>query len=189
MDNKLKRLWILPVFLVAGVFPFYPYWAGATSFFTYHALSGLLPLKYQIAKSFMAGEYPLWNPWVLNGTPFHSGIGILDPFLVSFLVLDGAHALMASSYLALCFAGLTMYLYLQKVWGFSTPAALLGGLFYLANPFFAATCHENPFMNPPVFLPLIFYFYDKSTETFIAEKHIAAAGQDKNWQRIFIGKF
>lgn len=161
MVHCLKRLLVIALFAFVGLGTILLYLTSGLSFYTFHALSGLMAIKHQIALCFLNGEYPLWNPWMLNGVPFHSGIGILDPFLISYLFLKGIPALIASAYLALVFAGLSMYLYLHKVWKLSIPASILGGILYLANPFFAATSHELPFMAPAVYLPLIFLFYEQ----------------------------
>ena len=166
MRKSLNRAGLLAFFSLAGLAPFYLFFTERLSFYTYHALSGLIALKYQIARSLMQGEFPLWNPFLFGGIPFHTGIGILDPFLLPSLFGEGPRAtvvaMIFSGMLAFSTAGVSMHLYLRQSWGLSRLPAVLGGILYLANPFFGATCHEMPFMAPLVFLPLIFLFYDSS---------------------------
>ncbi len=161
MANTINKIIVLILFAAAACGTVLLYFSHGLSFYTFHALSGLMAIKHAIAHGFLSGEYPLWNPLMLAGAPFHSGIGIADPLLISYLFLDGIPALVASSYLALFIAGLGMYLYLHKSWGLSITSSILGGILYLANPFFAATSHELPFMAPAVYLPWIFLFYDR----------------------------
>jgi hypothetical protein len=152
--------------LLAATGPFLPFVAEKLSFFTCHALTGLMPIKHQIARTFLNGEYPLWNPFMLCGVPFHSGIGIADPLLLSYFFLDGVPALLLSAYFAFCVAGIGMFFYLRRGWDLSVSASLVGGILYALNPFFGATCHETPFMAPPVYLPLVFLFYEISVRTW-----------------------
>jgi len=165
INRYLQFLFVLVLLALASLGPFFLYFTHGLSFYTFHAISGLMALKHQVAHCFLTGEYPLWNPFMLCGVPFHSGIGVLDPFLISYLFLDGIRALLFSAYLALFCAGLFMYFYLRKIWKLSHSISFLGGIIYLANPFFAATSHESPFMFPAVYLPLILLFYEWGIET------------------------
>jgi len=54
-----------------------------------------------------------------------------------------------------------MYLYLHKTCHLSIMASILGGILYMLNPFFAATSHELPFMAPPIYIPLVFMFFER----------------------------
>lgn len=160
--QKTLKITIASLFLLlAAAVPFWPFWTEKTSFFTFHALTGLMAIKHQIAQTFLQGEYPLWNPFMLCGVPFHSGIGIADPLLLSYLFRSGVPALLLSAYFALALAGISMFCYLYRGWKLSISASLVGAIFYSLNPFFGAACHEAPFMVPPVYLPLVFLFYEK----------------------------
>lgn len=174
MARIFRKLVILGLLAFAAVGPFWLYFTQELSFYTLHALGGLMALKHLIAQTFLQGEYPLWNSSILCGVPFHSGIGILDPFLVSYLFLKpGIPALIGSAYLALLTAGCGMSLYLRRIWNLSCPASLLGGILYLENPFFAATSHEQTFMAPPVYLPLVFLFYEEGV-------------RNRSWYRVLL---
>lgn len=158
----MQAVLIFLLFAAVTASLFILYFTSGLSFYTFHAIAGLMAIKHQIALCFLKGEYPLWNPFMISGVPFHSGIGILDPLLVSYFFLKGIPALIASAYLALFCAGLSMYSYLRKIWKFSVPASILGGILYLTNPFFGATSHELPFMAPAVYLPFVFWAYSEA---------------------------
>lgn len=160
MTRPLKDSIAISLIFLAAASSILLYPLQGVSFFTFHALSGLMALKHQTAQCFLSGAYPLWNPFILNGVPFHSGIGIADPFLFSYLFTSGIQSLLLSVVLALAVAGIGMYLYLSRERKLSHEASFFGGFLYALNPFFGATCHETPFMNSPVFLPWIFLFYE-----------------------------
>lgn len=150
------------LFSFLAAFLFLPYAVEGLSFIPFSSLSGLAAFKHQIAHVFSSGEYPLWNPYIMCGAPFHSGIGVLDPFLIPQFFLKGSPGLIGSSYLALVFAGFFMFVYLRRSLGLPKAASFLGGALYLANPFFAASSPEAPFMTAPVYLPLIMLLSDLS---------------------------
>ena len=79
MENSIKRFLVIALFALVGLGSIILYLTQGLSFYTFHALSGLMPIKHVIAHGFLSGQYPLWNPYMLSGAPFHSGIGILDP--------------------------------------------------------------------------------------------------------------
>ncbi len=162
--NPFRRFWRhllnLGILAILAIVPFWLYFQSGISFYTLHAIAGLMAIKALIAQCFLTGEYPLWNPFMIGGAPFHSGIGIFDPFLIAFHFFQEANALIAEAYLALVTAGWGMYLYLRKAWRLSFSASLFGSILYFTCPFFSATSHEQPFMAPPVYVPFIFLFYE-----------------------------
>lgn len=113
-----------------------------------------MALKYHSALLFGTGHYPLWNSYLFAGIPAHTGIGIADLFILPALFFKGVHGLLGSAAFALWTAGVTQFYYLRHAFKLSKPAALLGAALYMGNPFFGAVCHEQPFMAPPVWLPL-----------------------------------
>jgi len=155
-----KSSLILSLFAFIAGLLFLPYIFEKLSFVTFGSLAGLSPLKYQIARAFRSGEYPLWNPYNMCGMPFHSAIGILDPLLVPQLFLKGSLGFLSSHYLAFLCAGLFMYIYLRKSHNLPPLASFLGGALYMSSPFFAAASPELPFMAPPSYLPLAMLFSD-----------------------------
>jgi len=118
--------------LVASIL-FIPYFTERQSFVTFLSFSGLSALKYQMAQSFFVGEYPLWNPYSIAGTPFQFGIGIPDPFLLLWGILGNIKAILAQIYLALLLAGIFMFVYLRTCWKLPLLSSLLGAALYLTK--------------------------------------------------------
>ncbi len=174
MKGLLIALAVLAVLTAAAAAPFLVLWRDGLSFFTYHALAGLMALKHFAGNALSHGHYPLWNPGLMGGIPFHTGIGILDPFLISYAFLNSFNALLLSAGLEIFCAGLFMYLYLRRIHQLSFGAAILGSVLYSANPFFIATCHELPFMAPPVFLPLVMLCYEQGRKDQLARWFVLA---------------
>ncbi|MBN1689180.1 MAG: hypothetical protein JW893_08775 [Candidatus Omnitrophica bacterium] len=166
---------VILLLAIAALAPFVPYLVSGMSFYTFHALSGLMALKYLSAQCFLSGQYPLWNPFLIGGVPFHTGIGVGDPLLLPFTFLkEGPDALIATAYLALFLAGIGMFLYLRLGWKLSHSSALLGGILYLSNPFFTATSHELPFMAPPVYLPYLFLVFGADSGRYPFSRALAS---------------
>lgn len=152
-----RQIIVILVFCFAPFFLFIKPIFFDQSFITYHALSGYLPIKYQIVESIKNLTYPVWNGFLSGGLPFHTGIGVWDPFLITHFFTDNLYlAFLGSVWLALVVAGVGMYALLRRVFDRDVGTSLVCGLFYMACPFFQATVHETSYLNPAVWLPYIF---------------------------------
>jgi hypothetical protein len=89
------------------------------------------------AEALRGGDFPLWNPLILGGTPFLESVAggdSLYPTSLLLLLLDPFRALGWKLVLHLPLAGAGMYLWVRSL-GPSRQAALLSGLAYSIAPY------------------------------------------------------
>ena len=90
------------------------------------------------ANAVSGGEFPLWNPIILGGTPFveslAGGDSLYPPSALLLFLLDPYRALGWKLVLHVFLAGIFMYGWIRQL-GLSKPSALLAGLAYGLAPF------------------------------------------------------
>jgi hypothetical protein len=129
------------------------------------------PLKYNAVKTMLEGNLPLWNPHIFAGMPLlgDSSSGPFDILNAVFLPFNPLLATVLFTSLQLFFAGLFMYLYLDKSLRLNNYSCLLGGIVYMLNPALlygaGARLDFLPSAGTIIWLPLIMLFIDKAVES------------------------
>ncbi|MBV8083501.1 MAG: hypothetical protein JO247_01675, partial [Chloroflexi bacterium] len=101
-------------------------------------------------------QLPLWNPYVLGGTPFFAPgqASVLYPFTLLFLLLPLAPAYGWFGALHLFFAGACTYAFLRAC-DCSRPAGIVGGLAYMFSGRLVTSILWPQMIGAIVFLPLL----------------------------------
>jgi hypothetical protein len=117
------------------------------------------------ADALRGGHFPLWNPYILGGTPFLESVAggdSLYPTSLLLLVMDTYRALGWKLVLHLPVAGLAMFLWTRSL-GRSRPAALLAGLGFMLAPYMVSLVY--PGQDGKLFVtalaPLVFWAGDR----------------------------
>ncbi|MBK8899857.1 MAG: YfhO family protein [Anaerolineaceae bacterium] len=94
----------------------------------------IIPVKVFMAETIRAGQFPLWNPYVMAGYPFtyNTQAGVFYPFSLLYYLLPVDTAVNLTIVGQLLLGGLFMALYLRR-WVRSRWAVLLGVVIFLFN--------------------------------------------------------
>lgn len=118
------------------------------------------------AEALKSGDFPLWNPIILGGTPFleslAGGDSLYPPSVLLLLLLEPFRALGWKLVLHVWFAGLFTYGWTRAL-GVSRAAALVAGLGYMVGPFFvslALPAHDGK-MFVTALTPLLFWAVER----------------------------
>lgn len=114
------------------------------------------------AEALKGGDFPLWNPIILGGTPFleslAGGDSLYPPSVLLLLLLEPFRALGWKLVLHVWLAGLFTYGWTRSL-GVSRAAALVAGLGYMVGPFFVSLAwpaHDGK-MFVTALTPLLFW--------------------------------
>jgi hypothetical protein len=113
------------------------------------------PSRLYASQSIRRGEWPLWNPYTLCGTPF-LGTGesaVLSPLTLLFYLLPTAKAFGYTAFVQLLLAGVFMLLLLREV-GVSPAGAFLGACTFMLNGFFVVWLEMLSLVAVGLWLPL-----------------------------------
>ena len=115
-----------------------------------------------VKSSLLAGEWPLWNPLLGNGTPLLANLqsAVFYPLNLIYLMLPIEHGLTLSVIVHLALAGLFMYLYAQTI-GLGSFAALISALAYLLSGYLVGRTQFVPMVNAAAWLPLLLLLSEK----------------------------
>jgi hypothetical protein len=118
------------------------------------------------AEQLRAGDFPLWNPLILGGTPFldslAGGDSLYPPSLLLLLLLEPHRALGWKLVLHVFAAGLFTHGWVRSL-GASRAAALVAGLAYMVGPFFVTLvfpAHDGK-MFVTALTPLLFWAVER----------------------------
>jgi hypothetical protein len=96
------------------------------------------------ANSILKGIFPLWNPYILGGTPFldslAGGDSLYPPSALLLLVLDPHRALGWKLLIHILMAGLFMYQWIKKL-HLSTNSAFIAAIAYSLSPIMVTLTH------------------------------------------------
>lgn len=94
----------------------------------------VIPVKVFMAETIRAGQFPLWNPYVMAGYPFtyNTQAGVFYPFSLLYYLLPVGTAVNLTIVGQMLLGGLFMALYLRR-WVRSRWAVLLGVVIFLFN--------------------------------------------------------
>ena len=110
----------------------------------------------------MAGEWPLWNPWLGNGTPLLANLqtALFYPPNVLYLFMPIAHAFTFSIILHLILAGLFMYLYARSI-HLPPFAATISALVYMFSGYIVGRTQFVTMVNVLAWFPLLLLFSER----------------------------
>jgi hypothetical protein len=110
----------------------------------------------------IAGEWPLWNPLLGNGTPLLANLqtAFFYPPNLLYLFLPVEHGLTLSIMLHLILAGLFMYFYTRHV-GLSPFAATLSALTYMFSGYLVGRTQFVTMINAAAWIPLLLLLGDR----------------------------
>lgn len=147
---------------VAAAFLFRDVLFGGEVFFGRDVTPFFYPMKDFLARSVRDGDFPFWNPWILNGVPFFGSLqpGHLYPgsLLLYLLPMPLAFHLLVVVHYPL--AGLGVYLLLRR-WEVSRPAAVFGGIAFLAGGFLVSLGNFYNNLQTAAWLPWLLLTWDR----------------------------
>lgn len=119
------------------------------------AITQFYPWKLFTAQAIRGGTIPLWNPYVMSGTPFmaNSQAAIFYPFNFLFLLFPALRAYAVFVALHLFLAGSFTYFYLRAI-SVSRAGSLLGGMAFMSSPFLIGWSEHLSHLGVMVWLPL-----------------------------------
>jgi len=146
----------------------YPWRAFYPSFQPAHnSILGDSILHYYPLSKFMAGilrskSLPLWNPYLLCGTPFLAANETLvfNPLNIFYLLFPVDKAFGYINMIELFLAGLFMYLFLREI-KLCKSASLVGSIVFMFNGFFITWMEHLDFVSSGIWLPLILLFFER----------------------------
>lgn len=148
---------LLPVPLLQQIAPWgLPNPDGIWNPLMWDAVAFFYPLRLAAAEAIRSGQLPLWNPYILCGTPLLADVqsGVLYPLNVLFWVMPVAQAFGIAAYVHLVLAALfTLYWLRQE--GVSLAGGLLGAVTFAVGGWSIAWLELPNFMATAVWLPLL----------------------------------
>lgn len=165
----LKGLVPLPADFIVGVYyPWLDYkWGYATGVpvknpMTTDVVSLIYPEQMLAVDLLKSGQWPLWNPHILTGTPLFANLQAapFSPTNFVYFILDKIDAWSVQIILQHILAALFMFLLLRH-WQVSKLGAILGGIAYSFSGFNLIFSQWNGHTLSAAFVPLSLLFVDK----------------------------
>ena len=124
------------------------------------------PWKLFVITSLKSGFIPLWNPYILAGTPFISNIqaALFYPFNIIFYLFSPAHGYGYYIILHIFLGGVFMYLYGGSL-SLSRAAKIAAATVFMFNMFVISWAQQIPLLSVVIWLPLIFLLLEKMMAT------------------------
>ena len=122
-----------------------------------------LPLRFQSINILKHGEFPLWNPGIISGTPLLANFqsAVLNPLnILYWLPTDFIHIWSIQVILQALFAFIFFYFYISQ-YVKSNYSRLISSFIWTFNGFFAIWFQYNTVIYAAIVLPLAFYAVDK----------------------------
>jgi hypothetical protein len=124
-----------------------------------------LPSRQYAAAAVAEGRIPLWNPYILSGTPFlaNGESGVFSPLNVLFYLCRAPTAFGYTAALQLLLAGTFMYALLRRLevgWA----GALFGGVVFMLNGFFVVWLEMLNLVGVALWIPLVVLATDRWME-------------------------
>ena len=122
-----------------------------------------LPRRVYAKRSIASGVFPLWNPYILGGSPFFADpqTAVLYPAGLLLLPADPAKAMGYDVALHFFLAALGMFLFLGAI-DATGPGRMLGALAYGFSSFFFLRMGHPTFVAAAAWLPYLFFAYERS---------------------------
>ena len=133
----------------------------------YHFIT--YPFRYFLGQAYQQGVIPYWAPNVYGGMPFMSLFhpGVFYPPSLLFFLQDTVLAINLFYFLHFLILGVSVFL-LGKLWRLSLAARLCSSVTGMLSGFMIGSVLLSNYFMAAVWLPLIFWFYQKYRQ----EKHI-----------------
>lgn len=126
----------------------------------------LFPQKQFMLEEISDGRLPLWNPYILSGTPYLADInlGFFSPANLFYLFFKPVEK--AASYLlVLEFFLIGFFTYLcARLYKLSYLSSIISGIVFMCSGIVLAYITNLSIFNVVVFLPLIIYFLEKALD-------------------------
>src|SRR3989337_1705196 len=124
------------------------------------------PWKLFLINSLKAGFVPLWNPYILAGTPFITNIqaALFYPFNIIFYLFSPEHGYGYYIILHIFLGGAFMYLYGGSLY-LSRAARIAMAIVFMFNMFVINWAQQIPLLSVIIWLPLIFLLLEKIITT------------------------
>lgn len=147
-------------------------WTHASNPLLGDPTSQFYPFLYYARENIRHGHLPLWNPYIMMGTPFLADAqsAVLYPINLVFYTLPFKDAFAISAFIRLFIAGFGMYIFIDAL-GMEFMAALFSGIIFM---FCSAIIGwlSFPHTNVAVFLPwllfLIYKFMSTKKKDYVA---------------------
>jgi hypothetical protein len=136
---------------------------GGKAFFMLDIAGLHYPLKVFTAETIARGQIPLWNSYTFAGYPHLAGgqVGVFYPLNFLFLVLPTHIAMTWFIVMHCALAGVFMYILARELVGDGVAAFISALTFMFSGPVQAQIINLN-FMSGGIWLPLIFFLFDRS---------------------------
>jgi len=140
------------------------------------ALFTYFPRRVELTRSIRSGRIPLWNPYILAGTPFFADpqSRVVYPIALLLVAVDPVDAMAYDVAIHLVIAMLGMYLFLRSIrvnlWG-----SLLGGFGFGFSSFFCLRFGHPTFISTAAWIPFFFYGLEKARRSGPAATVMLAA--------------
>ncbi len=148
-----------PYLLVVIILPFALFWRWLLQgevLYWGTLLFQFWPWHQLVKTSLLAGEWPLWNPLLGNGSPLLANLqsAVFYPPNLLYLVMPVEHGLTFSVLFHLLLAGLFMVLYTQQL-GLTPFAAAVSALTYMCSGYLIGRTQFVTIVNAAAWLPII----------------------------------
>ncbi|MFQ5890065.1 MAG: YfhO family protein [Gemmatimonadota bacterium] len=152
----------LPALLLPCGLLFHSALFGGEAFFSRDIAPFFYPMKVYLAASVRAGEFPLWNPWVVNGEPFFASLqpGVLYPPSAVLYLLPLPFAFNLLLVLHFPLAGVGMWTLLRR-WGHAPAPALFGALGFMLGGYFVSIANFPNNLQTVAWLPWLMLVWDR----------------------------
>lgn len=139
---------------------------GGEAFFGRDMTPFFYPMKDFLARSVRAGEFPMWNPFILNGVPFFGSLqpGHLYPGSLVFYLLPMPQAFNLGIVLHFVVAGAGSYLLLRR-WDLGRAAALFGSIAFMLGGFLVSLGNFYNNIQTAAWLPWLLLTWDRFAAT------------------------
>ncbi len=150
-----------PYLLIIIILPFILFWRWVLQgkvLYWGTLLFQFWPWHQLVKTSLLAGEWPLWNPQLGNGTPLLANLqsAVFYPPNLLYLLIPVEHGLTLSIVLHLIMAGLFMLIYSRQL-GLNPFAATVSALTYMLSGYLIGRTQFVTMVNAVVWLPIILY--------------------------------
>jgi len=163
----------LPADFTVGIYyPWLDYqWEGfpagvpVKNLVTNDVASYIYPIQSLAVKILKQGEIPLWNPYILAGTPLFANFqsAAFSPTIFVYFLFDKLTAWSAQIILQHIFAALFTYLLLRR-WKVSKAGSILGAIIFAFSGFNLIWSQWNGHVLAAALIPLVLFFADRFLE-------------------------
>lgn len=167
LDKKLKFIIPLIFFLFFSLIICYKIVFKNEVLFTGDNFDLLFPQKYFWVQEISSGRLPLWNPYILSGTPYFAdlNLGTLAPTNLIYLFIAPIEKA-ASLLFVLEFFAIGYFTFLcARQYKLSLIASVISGVTFMCSGVILIYVTNLAIFNVVVFLPVIIFLLEKALES------------------------